>query len=116
MALTPEQVTALQDEITALKTEIADLKSASKKAAKFAREMEIKNLFASLNREYKEEDVIHYIDMTAEQFSATAKDLLSMKVTELPGHLFEAQAKDGVEESKENGINFAAIYQQRNGA
>ena len=54
--------------------------------------------------------------MTAEQFSATAKDLLSMKVTELPGHLFEAQAKDGVEESKENGINFAAIYQQRNGA
>ncbi len=121
-SMTPEQIKALQDENATLKTQVSDMKTqldelqaASKKAVKCARETDIKNLFTALGREYKEDEAAHYFDFSAEQFAAISKDLLAAKPKELPKHLFGAQAREGAEEPQEKGINFAAVYQQRNG-
>lgn len=112
----PEEIKALQDENAALKAQNSELQAQAKKDAKCAREIEIKNLFSALGREFKEEDVAPYFEFSAEQFALISKDLLAGKPKELPAHLFSAQATSGTVPPKETtGINFAAIYQQRNG-
>jgi hypothetical protein len=112
----PEEIKALQDENAALKAQISELQAQAKKATKCAREIEIKNLFSALGREFKEEEAAPYFEFSAEQFALISKDLLAGKPQELPAHLFSAQATSGTVPPKETtGINFAAIYQQRNG-
>lgn len=121
-SMTTEQIKALQDENATLKTQCSDmqkqldeLQAAAKKATKCAREIEIKNLFTALGREYKEDDAKPYFEFSAEQFSLISQELLASKKPELPAHLFKAQANDGTETPREQGINFTAIYQARNG-
>jgi hypothetical protein len=142
MALTPEQITALQDENKALKTQCADmqdenkalktqcddmqaqldeLKITQKKQVKASREAELKNIFSALGREYKTESVSVYFDLTDEQFAAVTGDL-SMQAgahkpqlpAQLPAHLFNTQATDGADKPNEPAINTSAIYHQMN--
>ncbi len=124
-SMTPEEAKALQDENKTLKAQVSDMQSqidelqtAAKKATKCAREVEVKNLFTALGREFKEDEAKPYFEFSAEQFAMISKELLSQKEApkpNLPAHLFGTQATDGKEEPREKSINFTAIYQQRNG-
>jgi hypothetical protein len=124
MALTPEQITALQDENKALKKQCADMKTQldelqaeTKKAVKFARESEIKSLFTALGREYSELTAAPYLSFNAEQFKTISADLIAQKGEQkpnLPAHLFGTQAADGAEKTTEPAINTSAIYHQMN--
>ena len=117
--MTPEEEKALKDENERLKTENAQFKAESEAAKKSARETEIKTLFAAIGREYSEEKAKPYFEFSVEQFKTISADLLAQKGEQkqnLPAHLFSTQAKDGgKEEPSKKGINFSAIYQQRNG-
>ena len=116
MTLTPDQITALQDENSALKAQVDELTASSKKAAKFARETELKNLFSTLGREYKEESVSVYFQLTDEQFAAVTADLIAQKAEQkpnLPAHLFGTQANDGVAPTGDKSFDFSAVYTDR---
>lgn len=117
LAMTPEEEKSLKDENERLRTENAQFKAESEASKKSAREIEIKSLFTALGREYSETTAAPYFSFSAEQFKAVSADLLAQKEAQkpnLPAHLFQVQASNGVENSATPVINTQAIYQQRN--
>jgi hypothetical protein len=117
--MTPEEIKALQDENARLKNENSQFKADAEAAQKSAREIEVKNLFSALGREYSDTTAAPYFSFTAEQFAAVSKELLAQKDTQkpnLPAHLFSTQATDGAEQQPTTPvvIDTTAIYHQMN--
>lgn len=117
-AMTPEEEKALKEENERLKTENVQFKTEADAAKKAARETEIKNLFAAIGRDYSETTAAPYFSFNAEQFKAVSADLLAQKETQktnLPAHLFGAQATNGAEQQPTAAvIDTTAIYHQMN--
>jgi predicted nuclease with TOPRIM domain len=118
------ELNRLKAEIEALKTENAQFKAEATMAKKATREIEIKNLFSALGRDYTDELAAPYFTFSSEQFSAVSKDLLaqmekqiqtpSQKNNPLPNFLFSTQAGNGAEPPREQSINLSAIYSHMN--
>ena len=124
MTLTAEQAKALQDENAVLKSTSGELQlkltameTELKKQFTAARVEQVKALFTATKREYNEAAGAAYMDLTTEQFAAISSDMVAQSNVanpNLPAHLFDTQAKDGMAPANEKTHDFSTVYTDRN--